>query len=114
MNIATDILYLLHYIVHSNFVGFSYISFQFIPCSVLSLHSLKDVNCGPLQPILKGQLNYINESTHLDSQVIYTCSRNYRMTGEPTRVCQRNGEWSGEPPRCEGLCNPEISTTKRE
>lgn len=40
-----------------------------------------DIDCGKLTPPVYGTLHYSNDSTHLDSEVKYSCSNNYRLTG---------------------------------
>ncbi|CAG0889424.1 unnamed protein product [Darwinula stevensoni] len=61
------------------------------------------VDCGRIQPILKGTISYLNETTFLGSVVQYTCSRNYRLLGQSQRVCPRDGHWSGDAPTCEEI-----------
>lgn len=61
-----------------------------------------DIDCGKLTPPIYGTLHYSNDSTHLDSEVKYSCSNNYRLTGTAIRRCQENQAWSGTAPKCEG------------
>lgn len=61
-----------------------------------------DIDCGKLTPPVYGTLHYSNDSTHLDSEVKYSCNNNYRLTGTAIRHCQENQAWSGTAPKCEG------------
>ncbi|KAG8224127.1 hypothetical protein J437_LFUL001821, partial [Ladona fulva] len=72
------------------------------------------VDCGKLPPLLNGAITYVDGSTHLGSEITYSCVRNYRLAptnnngarGEevnPKRYCQENRQWSGISPRCEEI-----------
>lgn len=64
------------------------------------------VECGHVQPVLHGQVDYINLTTHLNSIVSYTCAPGYRLGGNGTRICESPGRWSGNTPVCEEIrCN---------
>ena len=65
------------------------------------------IDCGRVPVILKGEVKYINSSTFLDSQVNYTCSYGYRVSGVKTRICKDDGKWSESSPKCEEIrCVP--------
>ncbi|XP_037075251.1 LOW QUALITY PROTEIN: CUB and sushi domain-containing protein 1-like [Pollicipes pollicipes] len=59
------------------------------------------VDCGRTLAVLHGDVQYVSGETHLDSELEYSCIRNYRLVGESMRVCQENGGWSGKAPVCE-------------
>ena len=61
-----------------------------------------DVECGRVQPIWKGEIIYVNLTTHLGSIINYSCGTGYRLVGDQARVCQENGKWSGNKAKCEG------------
>lgn len=65
------------------------------------------IDCGKLTPPVYGTLHYSNDSTHLDSEVKYSCSNNYRLTGTAIRRCFENQAWSGTAPKCEEIRCPE-------
>ncbi|CAG2055794.1 unnamed protein product [Timema podura] len=58
-----------------------------------------------------GSVTYINETTYIGSQILYSCVRNYRLTGVSYRECQENKQWSGESSRCEEIRCPEPTLT---
>lgn len=57
--------------------------------------------------MLYGTVNYINDTTYLDSQIEYSCSKNYRLNGVSRRRCLENKQWSDTPPKCEEIRCPE-------
>ena len=61
------------------------------------------VECGRVQPILKGEIIYVNSTTFLSSQINYSCGTGYKLVGNKARTCQEDGRWSGIKPKCEGL-----------
>ena len=61
-----------------------------------------DVDCGRVQPLLRGEVQYSNGSTHLGSIAMYTCNAGFRMIGTRIRYCTENGKWSDGAPKCEG------------
>jgi len=61
-----------------------------------------DVNCGKVLPVLNGAVDYANDTTHLGSEITYSCTRNYRLNGVSRRYCLDNGQWSDATPKCEG------------
>lgn len=63
-----------------------------------------DVDCGKVLPVLNGAVNYANETTHLGSEITYSCTKNYRLNGVSRRYCLDNGQWSDATPKCEGNC----------
>lgn len=70
---------------------------------ILFFLNYADIDCGKLPPLLYGSINYLNNTTHLDSEIIYSCTRNYRLVGSPVRKCLENQAWSGTAARCEGM-----------
>lgn len=66
------------------------------------------IDCGRVQPILKGEINYVNSTTFLNSILTYSCSRGYRLIGgSRLRTCVEEGKWSGNAPKCEEVrCVP--------
>jgi hypothetical protein len=64
---------------------------------------LKAIDCGRVQTILKGEVTYVNSTTYLGSQLMYSCSTGYRLVGTKTRICNDDSRWSGgNTPKCEG------------
>lgn len=61
-----------------------------------------DIDCGKLPPLLYGSVYYLNNTTHLDSEVMYNCTRNYKLVGSHIRKCMANRAWSGSSTKCEG------------
>lgn len=61
------------------------------------------VECGHVQPVLHGQVDFLNFTTHLNSIVNYSCAPGYRLNGNGTRVCETSGRWSGTTPFCEEI-----------
>ena len=57
-----------------------------------------------MQPILKGEIIYVNSTTYLSSQINYSCGTGYKLVGNKMRSCQDDGRWSGTKPKCEGAC----------
>ncbi|XP_008192271.2 sushi, von Willebrand factor type A, EGF and pentraxin domain-containing protein 1 [Tribolium castaneum] len=65
------------------------------------------VDCGKVPTMLYGTVNYINDTTYLDSQIEYSCAKNYRLNGVSRRRCLENKQWSDTPPKCEEIRCPE-------
>lgn len=65
------------------------------------------IDCGRITAIPYGSITYLNETTYLGSEVIYSCSRNYRLVGHPRRTCLDSKVWSDSPPKCEEIRCPE-------
>lgn len=61
------------------------------------------IDCGPLQPLPFGSFRYVQNSTYIGSEAIYTCVNSHKLQGIYKRICQENGSWSGETPRCEEI-----------
>ena len=51
--------------------------------------------------ILKGEVSYINGTTHLASQVAYECTPGNRLSGHRVRYCGPDSRWTGSSPKCE-------------
>lgn len=65
------------------------------------------MDCGALAEIANGQLTYTNGTTHLGSEVAYSCSQNYRLEGSfASRICTEEGKWSGVAPQCREIRCP--------
>ncbi|XP_017487833.1 PREDICTED: CUB and sushi domain-containing protein 3-like [Rhagoletis zephyria] len=65
------------------------------------------VECGRVQPILKGEIIYVNSTTYLSSEINYSCGTGYKLVGNKARHCQDDGRWSGIKPKCEEIrCLP--------
>lgn len=60
--------------------------------------------------ILKGEVSYINGTTYLASQVLYTCTSGNRISGSRIRFCGPDGRWTSTSPKCEEVrCDaPEL------
>lgn len=69
------------------------------------------IDCGKVQPMPYGSASYINSTTYLGSEIVYTCVRNYKLVGPSRRSCQENGQWSDSSPRCEEIRCPEPVLT---
>ncbi|XP_015517072.1 sushi, von Willebrand factor type A, EGF and pentraxin domain-containing protein 1 isoform X1 [Neodiprion lecontei] len=65
------------------------------------------VDCGRVQTILYGAVEYVNGTTHLGSEITYSCTPNYRLNGVPRRYCLDNGQWSDATPKCKEVRCPE-------
>ena len=59
------------------------------------------VDCG--DPGLPLNAARVLTGTTFSSRVTYTCSVNFMLSGEETRVCQADGTWSGALPTCERM-----------
>lgn len=59
---------------------------------------------------MKGEISYINGTTHLGSQVSYECTPGNRLSGHRVRFCGPDGRWTGGSPKCEEIrCDaPEL------
>ncbi|KAF7487688.1 Sushi, von Willebrand factor type A, EGF and pentraxin domain-containing protein 1 [Sarcoptes scabiei] len=67
----------------------------------------KYVECGRVQPIWKGEIIYVNLTTHLGSVINYSCGTGYKIVGDKARTCQEDGRWSGNKAKCEEIrCPP--------
>lgn len=72
--------------------------------TISSTFCFVDVDCGKVLPVLNGAAEYVNGTTHLGSEITYSCTRNYRLNGVSRRYCLDNGQWSDATPKCEGAC----------
>ncbi|KFM61407.1 CUB and sushi domain-containing protein 3, partial [Stegodyphus mimosarum] len=65
------------------------------------------VDCGRVQPLLRGEVQYSNGTTYLSSMAIYSCNSGFRMIGTRVRHCTESGKWSDNAPKCEEIrCSP--------
>lgn len=62
-----------------------------------------DVDCGPLTPVPHGTVKYISNTTHLNSEVLYSCVNSHKLSGTPKRTCLETGQWSDVAPKCEEI-----------
>lgn len=60
------------------------------------------IDCGKVTPVPKGSIEYLNGTTYLNSIVKISCSENYKLNGDSSRICQETKQWSGILPKCEG------------
>lgn len=67
---------------------------------------ISDIDCGKVLPVPNGSVDYANGTTHLGSEITYSCVRNYKLVGSPRRYCLDNGVWSDATPKCEGNNTP--------
>lgn len=70
-----------------------------------TFNTLSVIDCGKVTPIPKGNIQYLNGTTYLNSVIQISCSENYKLVGDSTRICQKNRQWSGVLPKCEGKSN---------
>ncbi|XP_008215827.1 sushi, von Willebrand factor type A, EGF and pentraxin domain-containing protein 1 [Nasonia vitripennis] len=75
------------------------------------------IDCGKVLPIPNGIVNYVNGTqdtrhTFLGSEIMYSCSKNYRLVGTSRRYCLDNGAWSDSTPKCEEIRCPEPVLAK--
>lgn len=61
------------------------------------------IDCGPLQPVPYGSFKYVQNSTFIASEAVYTCTNSHKLQGVNKRTCQENASWSGETPKCEEI-----------
>ncbi|XP_058127402.1 sushi, von Willebrand factor type A, EGF and pentraxin domain-containing protein 1 [Anopheles ziemanni] len=69
------------------------------------------VDCGPLTPIPFGSHRYLQNTTFLDSEVVYSCANSHRLSGVSRRICLDTGLWSETAPRCEEIRCTEPTLT---
>ncbi|XP_029668396.1 sushi, von Willebrand factor type A, EGF and pentraxin domain-containing protein 1 [Formica exsecta] len=65
--------------------------------------SCEYIDCAKVLPVLNGAVDYANGTTHLGSEITYSCTRNYRLNGVSRRYCLDNGQWSDATPKCEEI-----------
>ncbi|XP_074034332.1 CUB and Sushi multiple domains furrowed [Leptinotarsa decemlineata] len=65
------------------------------------------IDCGKVSDVSNGDVQYINETTYLNSVISYSCNKNYRLNGVPKRICLESREWSDSEPKCEEIRCPE-------
>ncbi|KAG5674431.1 hypothetical protein PVAND_004402 [Polypedilum vanderplanki] len=67
------------------------------------------IDCKPLTPILSGNIRYVQNTTYLNSEVVYSCVNTHRLNGNPRRTCLDTGLWSDTAPKCEEIrCSEPI------
>ncbi|KAG1682277.1 CUB and sushi domain-containing protein 2 [Nymphon striatum] len=68
--------------------------------------SCQYIDCGRISPIPRGELFYVNETTHLGSVLTYKCIKGYKLSHLSVRKCKQTGRWSNSTPKClEIRCN---------
>lgn len=65
--------------------------------------TLTDIDCGKVPTMLYGDIDYVNDTTYLNSIISYSCVKNHRLNGVPKRRCTENKQWSDSTPKCEGM-----------
>ncbi|KAF5269538.1 hypothetical protein FQA39_LY08727 [Lamprigera yunnana] len=65
------------------------------------------IDCGKVQTLLYGNIEYTNSTTYVGSELKYSCARSYRLNGVPKRFCLPNKQWSDSSPKCEEIRCPE-------
>ncbi|XP_074643168.1 CUB and sushi domain-containing protein 3-like [Tubulanus polymorphus] len=70
----------------------------------------EEMKCPALTKIPRGNLRY--SGVRINSTVIYSCERGYKLEGYKTRICFSNGTWSGHTPKCirSGPCSSNPCT----
>lgn len=61
------------------------------------------IDCGPVQPIPYGSFKYVQNTTYIASEVVYSCINSHRLQGVEKRRCLDGAAWSDETPRCEEI-----------
>uniref|UniRef100_A0ABD2WSD8 Sushi, von Willebrand factor type A, EGF and pentraxin domain-containing protein 1 n=1 Tax=Trichogramma kaykai TaxID=54128 RepID=A0ABD2WSD8_9HYME len=61
------------------------------------------IDCGKVLPVPNGSVDYVNGTTYLNSEIAYSCAKNYRLNGSSRRYCLDNGIWSDATPKCEEI-----------
>lgn len=61
------------------------------------------IDCGPLQPLSYGTTKYLQNTTFVGSEAVYSCLNSHRLQGATKRRCLENGSWSDEAPKCEEI-----------
>lgn len=64
------------------------------------------IDCGALDDVTNGRVQYTNDTTHLESEAVYTCRENYLLEGEAKRYCSQDGKWSGISAQCREIRCP--------
>ena len=59
-----------------------------------------EIHCGPLNVPSHGSKQGNNDT--VDSVVLFSCDRGYRLQGSAERKCSTLGTWDGEAPNCVG------------
>ena len=57
-------------------------------------------DCQKIRPIKGGHVTYVNETTHLDSVVHFSCDKSFSLGGAKEATCQDTGTWSARSPSC--------------
>lgn len=61
------------------------------------------IDCGPVLPVPYGSFKYIQNTTFIGSEVMYSCINSHRLQGVEKRRCLDGAAWSDESPRCEEI-----------
>jgi hypothetical protein len=65
------------------------------------------IDCKPLTQIPFGAIRYLQNTTFIGSEVLYTCANTHRLSGSARRMCMENAQWSDFAPKCEEIRCPE-------
>ena len=60
---------------------------------------LAQLECGPLPPLLNGQIHIEN------GKATYICDLGFTLIGKEFRICDLSNKWSGSQPFCEGMAH---------
>eukprot|EP00117_Sycon_ciliatum_P048173 scpid2370/ scgid5761/ Sushi, von Willebrand factor type A, EGF and pentraxin domain-containing protein 1; CCP module-containing protein 22; Polydom; Selectin-like osteoblast-derived protein; Serologically defined breast cancer antigen NY-BR-38 len=62
------------------------------------LPTCEPIDCGDVAAPINGDRYRV--TTHLGSQVSYSCHTGYTLLGSQARMCEASGQWSGQTPQC--------------
>lgn len=65
------------------------------------------IDCKPLTQPPFGTIRYLQNTTYIGSEVVYSCASTHRLSGNPKRTCLETGMWSDYAPKCEEIRCPE-------
>lgn len=69
-----------------------------------------DIDCGTILPIPYGTVKYVSNTTHVGSEVIFSCAPSHKLSGPLKRKCLETGIWSDASPKCEGRATSKERT----
>ncbi|CAD7078323.1 unnamed protein product [Hermetia illucens] len=65
------------------------------------------IDCGLLPPVPFATHKYVQNTTFIGSEVVFTCAATHKLSGVTKRTCLESGLWSDLPPKCEEIRCPE-------
>ncbi|CAG9857786.1 unnamed protein product [Phyllotreta striolata] len=65
------------------------------------------IDCGKVAELQNGETSYVNGTTYLNSEISYSCYKNFKLNGVSKRTCLDNKQWSDVAPKCEEIRCPE-------